>query len=529
MILGGMRVGGRAIRVGQGIAAAVLALALLAGTADAASLSKSGATLTYTASNNETNHLVVSLASGTYTFDDSGATVTPGSGCTRVSTTKATCAGAGVNAISVDTGNLNDLAWVTASTASTISGGIGNDSLLGAGANDILIGCDGDDWMNGGGGGDLLFDGFFNCPGGGNDTFDGGTGADSVFGGPGSDTVTYSGRTASVYVSNDGAANDGEAGEGDSVSTDTENVTGGSGDDLISGGPGSNTLRGGAGNDVLTGERNPDPNAAGGNDNIFGDAGNDALAGGDGDNLLVGGDGNDTIDGGIGADSFDGGNGNDVLRALDGVIDALNCGAGSDSGEADVNDVVSSSCEAVNRSDFGSDDFPPDFGDPGSIDFCSSDEPAAALPPDEGISATGGSGEGTGDSGFPCSDASIPCAALRVSHHPVSLVAGEVGIRLTLPDEAPGACRGRLKLSLVEKPRKADAARTKLGGEAFTLRPGQSKRFGVQINRAGRRLVRRSEHLKIRVGVFGKVAGELTKVTSAVVALEPPDRAPNRG
>jgi hypothetical protein len=47
----------------------------------------------------------------------------------------------------------------------------------------------------------------------------------------------------------------------------------------------------------------------------------------------------------------------------------------------------------------------------------------------------------------------------------------------------------------------------------------------VQINRTGRRLVRRSEHLKIRVSVFGRVDGELTKVTGAVVVVEGPEHS----
>jgi hemolysin type calcium-binding protein len=514
-------------------ATAVLSVAALAATAQAASVSKSGSTLTYTAASGETNHLVLSLANGVYTADDSGATISVGSGCTAVNASKATCAGAGVTAISVDAGNMNDLAWVTAATSATITGGTGNDSLLSGNGNDILIGCDGDDSMLGGGGSDLLFDGFFNCSGGGNDTFDGGAGPDSMFGGPGTDTVTYSGRTAPVSVSVDGAANDGEAGEGDQVSTDVENVTGGSGDDNITGGPGADTLRGGGGNDVLVGERTADLDGGGGNDSIFGDAGNDAIGGGDGDNLLVGGDGNDTIQGGLGADSFDGGTGNDDLKALDGVVDGLNCGTGADTGEADADDVVSPSCEAVSRSTFGGDEFPPDgFSGDGGFSECAPDQPFATEdpPPTEGISATGGSGSGGAESGFPsCGDVGAPCSALRISHRPASLSAGEIGIRLSLPDVgAGGVCKGRLKLSLLEKARKAEGGKLKLGGEPFTLRPGQSKRFDVQITRSGRRLVRRAEHLRIRVGAFARQDGELSKVAGAVVPIEGPDHAGNR-
>jgi Ca2+-binding RTX toxin-like protein len=73
------------------------------------------------------------------------------------------------------------------------------------------------------------------------------------------------------------------AGETGSV----DNITGGSGRDLIFGGGQNDTLSGGAGNDFLNGG-----------------AGNDTLNGGADNDTLVGGSGNDTLTGGSGADRF---------------------------------------------------------------------------------------------------------------------------------------------------------------------------------------------------------------------------------
>src|SRR5207247_1332933 len=56
-----------------------------------------------------------------------------------------------------------------------------------------------------------------------------------------------------VAVLLDGVANDGEAGESDNLMADVENVTGGSGDDILSGDAGANVLDGGLGNDTLEG------------------------------------------------------------------------------------------------------------------------------------------------------------------------------------------------------------------------------------------------------------------------------------
>ena len=132
-----------------------------------------------------------------------------------------------------------------------LTGGAGNDTLIGDGAVNVLIG---------------------------------GAGADTFAGGAGSDTVTYFDRTAAVSATLDGLANDGAAGEGDSIAADVEVLIGGAGNDTLTG---NGTLTGGAGNDLLT--------AGAGNDSLDGGAGDDTLLGGLGGDKLSGGAGNDTV------------------------------------------------------------------------------------------------------------------------------------------------------------------------------------------------------------------------------------------
>ncbi|WP_425101264.1 Hint domain-containing protein [Tropicibacter sp. S64] len=97
-------------------------------------------------------------------------------------------------------------------------GGLGNDTMDGAGGDDSLYGEEGNDSILGGAGADLV-DG-----GNGNDSLDGGTGNDTVLGGAGQDTLA--GGTGADRL--DGGAGDDVilAGVGDTV-------TGGDGDDVI--------------------------------------------------------------------------------------------------------------------------------------------------------------------------------------------------------------------------------------------------------------------------------------------------------
>jgi uncharacterized repeat protein (TIGR01451 family) len=251
----------------------------------------------------------------------------------------------------------------------TLDGGAGNDTLNGGTENDVLNGGPDDDVLHGDAGVDLLSGDV------GVDRLDGGIGDDTLSGGSGSDTADYSLRIESVSVVLDGVADDGQDGEHDQVSTNVENVLGGSGDDYLVGDTGANVLDGGGGDDLLDGDL--------GTDTLIGGAGTDAadfsgrassvtvsLDGiandgevGENDNVqgdvedIFGGSGNDTLTGNGGDNLFDGGDGADVLSGLGGIdtvdysnrvdpVDVSLDGAAND-GEAGENDNVGGDVENI--------------------------------------------------------------------------------------------------------------------------------------------------------------------------------------
>ncbi len=109
--------------------------------------------------------------------------------------------------------------------------------------------------------GDLIDDAVVTPIEAGDDTIEGGSGQDTIFGQGGDDSLS-----------------------------------GGQGDDSIDGGEGSDTLEGGQGQDQLFG--------GAGEDTITGGEGNDSAFGGDGSDLIVSGAGNDFADGGQASDRF---------------------------------------------------------------------------------------------------------------------------------------------------------------------------------------------------------------------------------
>jgi Ca2+-binding RTX toxin-like protein len=174
-----------------------------------------------------------------------------------------------------------------ASDVEILVGGSADDQLAGNDADNVLLGNAGNDILGAGGGNDQL-DG-----GAGDDTLAGGDGADAITGGDGADTANYTSSNAGVRVVLDGKPGDGAPGENDSV--DTENVTGGGGDDVLIGNGGPNALAGGAGNDRILG--------------------------------------------GKGADVLDGGAGDDIIQSLDGEKETVSCGDGEDGTVSDRADV----------------------------------------------------------------------------------------------------------------------------------------------------------------------------------------------
>lgn len=261
--------------------------------------------------------------------------------------------------------------------ANLIEGGLGNDSINGAGGDDTIVGGAGADSLNGADGNDTL-------------VFD--TADTAVNGAGGTDTARLINQTAavnlnllagSIEIVDASASTFNNKFDATGASWSVK-ITGGNGNDTIIGGSGNDTLEGGVGNDSIIGAggndtirgghgndtlrvdnldsvidagqgvdtvvlvgvtaamninlaagqiENVDARASAfnntldasgaswkvtilggnGNDTIFGGSGVDVLSGGAGNDVIVGGLGNDTIEGGAGADSLDGGGGNDVL------------------------------------------------------------------------------------------------------------------------------------------------------------------------------------------------------------------------
>ena len=138
--------------------------------------------------------------------------------------------------------------------ADHLIGGPGNDVIAGGAGNDVLEGLGGSDYLNGAAGDDQLQ---------GDKPEWAPIAADTLLGGAGTDTVTYSWYTKPLVVDLDGATgDDGVAGEKDTVGADVENLSGGEGsdrltgnaaDNVLDGWQGANVISGGAGDDQLDG------------------------------------------------------------------------------------------------------------------------------------------------------------------------------------------------------------------------------------------------------------------------------------
>jgi Ca2+-binding RTX toxin-like protein len=129
------------------------------------------------------------------------------------------------------------------------------------------------------------------------DQISGGSGPDIIDGLAGNDTI------------NDAAGlNYLRGGDGD------DSVTGGADFDDINGNAGSDTLRGGGGGDWVVGGKDNDMQSGdAGDDIVWGNLGNDTLDGGDGNDQVRGGQGDDVVNGGAGNDYVSGDRGNDTV------------------------------------------------------------------------------------------------------------------------------------------------------------------------------------------------------------------------
>ena len=299
--------------------------------------------LEYTAVVGERNRLEVTPEGPGFRLRDTGADIEPGSGCSRVNAREVTCSGA--TSVTIAAGDEDDTITLSAlTTVTSVSAGAGNDVVEGGSALDSINGGGGGDTLRGAGGGDTLEDG----------DVSGSADADTLDGGEGEDTLLYSARTAGVTVDLP-AGTAGELDERDTLVA-VENVTGGSGPDVLRGGDGTNRFDGGSGRDLIDtgggddridcGRGNDICDGNGGDDEVigtrgrdklFGGAGNDDVASGGGraDDLLSGGTGRDRIYAGRGKDVLKGGAGPDIIYANDGRRDRVNGGSGSDRAKVD--------------------------------------------------------------------------------------------------------------------------------------------------------------------------------------------------
>jgi Ca2+-binding RTX toxin-like protein len=180
-----------------------------------------------------------------------------------------------------DSGGSDTLDCSLYSSAQRIDLRAGNFSSVGGLTNNIGIALNSViERAIGGSGNDTLIANNLGC------ILAGGTGADTLIGGAGSDTASYSFATAGLVARLDvPGRNTGEA-AGDSYSG-IENLYGSQFADTLCGNGGANILTGWAGNDSLWGY--------GGGDTLNGGDGNDYLVGAAGADTFIGGNGNDTV------------------------------------------------------------------------------------------------------------------------------------------------------------------------------------------------------------------------------------------
>lgn len=218
-------------------------------------------------------------------------------------------------------------------TATSISGGAGNDNIIGGSGADLVFGDAGNDQIDGGAGNDIVFGGA------GADILTGGDGTNQLHGqGTSFDVVreTVSGTVVLTDSSSQTASLTWATGSNILRKDEFIELTGTSGDENIdlSGfdlHPRGITVLAGEGADVIIGSPLADSlEGQGGNDNISGGAGADFIDLGDGNDIGSGDDGADLIFGGAGDDNINGGNQTDIIDAgLADTLDIVNGGGSS--------------------------------------------------------------------------------------------------------------------------------------------------------------------------------------------------------
>lgn len=169
----------------------------------------------------------------------------------------------------------------------SVSGGAGDDTLIGGAEGETLAGGAGNDSVVGGVGNDVIDGGAGRntlYAGAGDDSIIGGTGVNQINGNKGQDTIV--GRSQSGDSLFGGQGQDSIDA---SASTGHNYLNGNLGNDTLRGGGSGDTLRGGQGDDVIY--------AGSGNDWISGDLGTNTIYGGQGADTFHASPGHDLVDG----------------------------------------------------------------------------------------------------------------------------------------------------------------------------------------------------------------------------------------
>ena len=198
-----------------------------------------------------------------------------------------------------------------------VSGGAGDDRLIGSAARDVLMGGGGKDVLIGGAGDDTIR---------GDDGQTATTLAWTVTNtvtSEGGQTVYLSSITGSNFVDfSEGGADAIYGGQGSDwifAEAGADFIDGGSHNDVLFGGFGPDIILGGTGLDVIVGDEGGAANSAEGGDYLDGGDENDTIFGNGGDDILVGGRDNDRLVGGAGKDVYvyEKGDGRDTIDDSD--------------------------------------------------------------------------------------------------------------------------------------------------------------------------------------------------------------------
>jgi Ca2+-binding RTX toxin-like protein len=352
-------------------AALILSLVALAALPSAASAALAGPSQTegsdifFSAGPGEANRLTVTGQGSTVVFEDAGASIAPGRGCTALAANRVACPRSSFMFVRLEDGD--DEVRTSGELADTfvfIEGGQGADTIHGE---------VGDTSIEGGTGPDRLFGGPLTSRLDAVDVVRRGEFEDVPDHNRERDEVTCAQSTrVDLPLRVEVDANDVLAGPCPPHYLFLETfivIEGTAGaDSLTSAGPPTH-VNGLAGDDTLSGEQDDRLDGGEGADRLFGQG---LLLGGSGDDRLDGGqssgltsgarlDGQsgddeitgtrlgDSITGGSGRDTISSGRGRDSIRARDGARDRITCGPDRDRVSADRGDTVSRDCEVVSR------------------------------------------------------------------------------------------------------------------------------------------------------------------------------------